>query len=277
LCTSVERTKFYTHQIKQEKPAEIPETLPEHWPKEGVVEFKDVQLKYRDDLPMVLDGVSLTVHGGEKIGIVGRTGAGKSSLMVGLFRLVELASGSISVDGVDISTMGLTDLRSKMAIIPQDPVAFSGTVRFNLDPQGLCTDEEIWHALDRVCLRAAVDALDDKLDATVAEGGENFSVGQRCQICLARALLRKSKVLILDEATASIDMETDSIIQQTIRADFARSTILTIAHRLNTIVDYDRVLVMDKGKIKEFDTPAVCLAFQFLLCINWFDQCKCVF
>jgi ATP-binding cassette subfamily C (CFTR/MRP) protein 1 len=226
------------------------------WPSAGAIAIRDLRMRYREGLPLVLDGVSLDIRGGEKVGVVGRTGAGKSSLMVGLFRLVEAAGGSIAIDGIDISTIGLADLRERLAIIPQDPVLYSGTVRSNLDPFGLYTDAQIWHALERAYLHKAVESLENRLDAPVSENGENLSVGQRCQICLARALLRHAKILILDEATASIDMETDKQIQDTIRADFADCTILTIAHRLNTIVDYDRVLVLDAGKIREYDTPA---------------------
>jgi ABC-type multidrug transport system fused ATPase/permease subunit len=255
---SVERSKYYTDSLPQEAPAEIEGAVPPkgEWPSAGAITVRGLQMRYRPELDLVLDGVSLDIKGGEKIGVVGRTGAGKSSLMVAMFRLVEAAGGSISIDGIDISKVGLQDLRSRMAIIPQDPVLYSGSLRANLDPFNQYTDEEVWFALDRAYMRKAVEALDAKLDAPVTENGDNFSVGQRCQICLARALLRKAKVLILDEATASIDMETDALIQQTIRSDFKDCTILTIAHRLNTVVDYDRVLVLSFGKVKEFDTPA---------------------
>merc|ERR1712150_49557 len=189
------------------------------------------------------------------IGIVGRTGAGKSSLTVALFRLVEPAQGSIKIDGLDITSMGLHELRTKLTIIPQDPVLFSGTLRINLDPFGFHTDDEIWKVLDLAHLRDYAKTLEKGLQHEVAEGGENLSVGQRQLVCLARALLRKTKILILDEATAAVDLETDDLIQATIRKEFMDCTVLTIAHRLNTIMDYDRIMVLDKGEKAEMDTP----------------------
>ncbi|KAJ3277412.1 Multidrug resistance-associated protein 4, partial [Borealophlyctis nickersoniae] len=200
------------------------------------------------------------VEGGEKVGVVGRTGAGKSSIISALLRLVEPTSGTILIDGVDVCKIGLHDLRSRIAIIPQDPVLFSGTVRSNLDPFGQYTDQDLWDVLDRSNLKSAVAASPGGLDSTVAENGENWSTGQRQLLCLARAMLRRAKVIILDEATASVDLATDEFIQTAIRRDFASATILTIAHRLNTIADYDRVLVLDHGKVKEYDSPAALLA-----------------
>jgi ABC-type multidrug transport system ATPase subunit len=179
--------------------------------------------------------------------------------MLALFRIVEICGGSIIVDNVDISTISLSELRSSLSIIPQDPVLFSGTVRFNLDPFNEYTDSQIWLALEKSHLKPAIQKLQLKLEAPVAENGENFSVGQRCMICMARAMLQNSSILIMDEATASVDMETDSWIQQSLRENFPNCTLLTIAHRLNTIIDYDRVIVMDNGIISEFDTPAVLL------------------
>lgn len=195
-----------------------------------------------------------------KIGIVGRTGAGKSSLTLSLFRLIEPAGGKIIIDDIDISQIGLHELRSKITIIPQDPVLFSGTIRSNLDPFEVFTDTQIWTALEHAHLKHYVKGLESELEHKVVEGGENLSVGQRQLICLARALLRKTKVLILDEATAAVDLETDSMIQTTIRKEFKDCTILTIAHRLNTIMDSTRILVLDKGKIGEFDSPSNLLA-----------------
>jgi len=190
------------------------------------------------------------------VGVVGRTGAGKISMMLAICRLVESAGGSITIDGVDTSKIGLHDLRSKLAIIPQDPVLYSGTIRFNLDPFNAYSDEALWTALGQAQMKAFVEGLPQQLNSPVTEGGDNLSVGQRCQTCLARAILRHSHVLILDEATASVDMETDAAIQKSIRRDFDNCTIITIAHRLNTVVDYDRVVVMSFGKVIEFDTPA---------------------
>ncbi|XP_065338923.1 multidrug resistance-associated protein 1 isoform X7 [Cloeon dipterum] len=252
---AVERIKEYG-ETKQEAAWDIPETKPpKEWPQEGNVVFKDYQVRYREGLDLVLHGISCDVKGGEKIGIVGRTGAGKSSLTLGLFRIIEAAGGSIYIDGVDISKIGLHALRSRLTIIPQDPVLFSGTLRINLDPFEQYKDEEIWRALEHAHLKHFIKGLAAGLSHEVSEGGENLSVGQRQLICLARALLRKTKVLVLDEATAAVDLETDDLIQQTIRTEFKDCTILTIAHRLNTILDSDRVVVLDKGKIIEFEPP----------------------
>ncbi|KAG8311151.1 Canalicular multispecific organic anion transporter 1 [Homalodisca vitripennis] len=189
------------------------------------------------------------------VGIVGRTGAGKSSLTLCLFRILEAAGGQITIDGQDISKLGLHDLRSRLTIIPQDPVLFSGTLRMNLDPFDKEKDEAVWRALELAHLKHFVKGLNLGLQHQVAEGGDNLSVGQRQLICLARALLRKTKVLILDEATAAVDLETDDLIQRTIRSQFNDCTVLTIAHRLNTIMDSDRVIVLDKGLIVEYDSP----------------------
>ena len=173
-----------------------------------------------------------------------------------LFRLIEPAGGEISIDNQNIAQLGLHDLRSRLTVIPQDPVLFSGTFRRNVDPIGDHTDEEIWRALEQSHLKSFVDTLEAGLDYEIAEGGENISSGQKQLVCLTRALLRKSKILVLDEATAAVDIETDELIQNTIRKEFRDCTIVTIAHRLNTIMDYDRIIVMDKGKIIECDSPA---------------------
>ncbi|KDR24195.1 Multidrug resistance-associated protein 1, partial [Zootermopsis nevadensis] len=256
---AVERIKEYG-ETEQEAPWDIPTNQPSSaWPEKGQVEFKDYQVRYREGLDLVLRGISFTVKGGEKVGIVGRTGAGKSSLTLGLFRIIEAAGGKILIDGVDVSKLGLHALRSRLTIIPQDPVLFSGTLRVNLDPFGSCSDSDIWLALEHAHLKAFVKALPDSLEHSVSEGGENLSVGQRQLICLARALLRKTKVLILDEATAAVDLETDDLIQTTIRSEFKDSTVLTIAHRLNTIMDSDRVIVLDRGLLVEYDTPEALL------------------
>ena len=213
-------------------------------------------MRYRDG-PLVLKDVTVDIKGGEKIGVVGRTGSGNSSLMNALFRIVELEKdgGSIEIDGVDISQVGTDILRFNLSIIPQDPVMFSNTVRYNIDPFGTATEPEIWDVLEKVQLEEVIRFLPEGLDDQVAEGGENFSQGQRQLLCIARSLLRKPKVLVMDEATASIDNSTDAAIQKMIRENFADATVLTIAHRLNTILDSDRVLVMDDGNVAEFDTP----------------------
>uniref|UniRef100_A0A182U6V9 ABC-type glutathione-S-conjugate transporter n=1 Tax=Anopheles melas TaxID=34690 RepID=A0A182U6V9_9DIPT len=253
---AVERIKEYG-ETKQEAAWELPNsTLPRDWPEQGMVEFRDFQVRYREGLELVLRGISFTVNGGEKVGIVGRTGAGKSSLTLALFRIIESAGGSIVIDGQDISQLGLHALRSRLTIIPQDPVLFSGTLRINLDPFNAHSDDDIWKALEHAHLKTFVKGLTAGINHEVTEGGENLSVGQRQLICLARALLRKTKVLILDEATAAVDLETDDLIQRTIRTEFKDCTVLTIAHRLNTIMDSDKVIVLDKGQIVEFAPPA---------------------
>lgn len=229
---------------------------PDNWPDNGVISFKNYSTRYRPGLDLVLQDVNCQIKSSEKIGIVGRTGAGKSSLTLALFRLIEPADGEINIDNRNISKMGLHDLRSRLTVIPQDPVLFSGTFRRNIDPIGAHTDEEIWLALEQSHLKNFVDTLEAGLDYEIAEGGENLSSGQKQLVCLTRALLRKSKILVLDEATAAVDIETDELIQNTIRKEFRDCTIVTIAHRLNTIMDYDRIIVMDKGKIIEFDSPA---------------------
>ena len=251
---SVERLTAYWD-LPQEKPAEIEDKKPDDdWPHDGMIEFEDVWMRYRPELDPVLKGVSFTINSGDKVGIVGRTGSGKSSLIVTLFRLVEPYDGRILLDGVNILELGLNDVRGRIAAIPQDPVLFSGSVRTNLDPYDKHSDVEIWEALSHVSLKEVVAALDGGLSATVAENGDNFSVGQRQLLCVARALLRQPRVLVADEATASVDSETDSLIQKTIRREFKHCTVVTIAHRINTILDSSKVLVMDNGVVAEYDT-----------------------
>uniref|UniRef100_A0A7N8XN14 ATP-binding cassette, sub-family C (CFTR/MRP), member 3 n=1 Tax=Mastacembelus armatus TaxID=205130 RepID=A0A7N8XN14_9TELE len=253
---AVERVKEYS-ETKTEAPWEVEDKKPPpEWPIKGNVEFQNYSVRYREGLDLVLKNLTLNVRGGEKIGIVGRTGAGKSSMTLCLFRLLEAAAGEITIDEVRIAEIGLHDLRSKLTIIPQEPVLFSGTLRMNLDPFDKYTDEDVWKALEHSHLHRFVSNQTAKLELQCSEGGENLSVGQRQLVCLARALLRKTRILILDEATAAIDLETDDLIQSTIRTQFEDCTVFTIAHRLNTIMDYTRVLVLDKGQIAEFDTPA---------------------
>ncbi|XP_018048305.1 PREDICTED: multidrug resistance-associated protein 1 isoform X2 [Atta colombica] len=257
---AVERIKEYS-ETAQEAPWKNTEFTPsKEWPKHGRVDFKDFKVRYREGLDLVLNGLTFSVLGGEKIGIVGRTGAGKSSMTLALFRIIEAAQGKILIDDIDISKLGLHDLRSRLTIIPQDPVLFSGTLRMNLDPFDCYNDEEVWKALEHAHLKLFVENLPNGLLHEVTEGGENLSVGQRQLICLARALLRKTKILILDEATAAVDLETDDLIQTTIRQEFKNCTVLTIAHRLNTILDSDRVIVLNKGLIVEYDSPEVLLS-----------------
>ncbi|XP_057553345.1 multidrug resistance-associated protein 1-like isoform X5 [Hippopotamus amphibius kiboko] len=253
-AVSIERVCEY-ESMDKEAPWIMSKRPPSQWPNKGVVEFVNYQARYRDDLGLALQDITFQTHAEEKIGIVGRTGAGKSTLSNCLFRIVERAGGRIMIDGIDISAIGLHDLRGKLNIIPQDPVLFSGTLQMNLDPLDRYSDGELWEVLELCHLKEFVQSLPKKLLHEISEGGENLSVGQRQLVCLARALLRKTKILILDEATASIDFETDNLVQTTIRKEFSDCTILTIAHRLHSIIDSDRVLVLDSGRITEFETP----------------------
>uniref|UniRef100_A0A7N0VJV5 ABC-type xenobiotic transporter n=1 Tax=Kalanchoe fedtschenkoi TaxID=63787 RepID=A0A7N0VJV5_KALFE len=252
---AVERVGTYID-LPSEAPSIIESNRPPiGWPALGSIEFEDVLLRYRPGLPSVLHGLSFKVYPGEKIGVVGRTGAGKSSLLYALFRLVELERGRILIDGLDLAKFGLADLRQSLSIIPQSPVLFSGTIRSNLDPFGEHSDSDLWEALDRAHMKNVLSELSYGLDEKVLEGGENFSVGQRQLLSLARALLVRTRIIVVDEATASVDLSTDALIQKTIREEFKSSTMLTIAHRLNTVIDCDRILVMDAGQVQEYDHP----------------------
>ncbi|NXO30166.1 MRP1 protein, partial [Cisticola juncidis] len=252
---SVERVREYLS-----TPKEAPWTLNgklqgQVWPTEGRIEFRNYSLCYRPGLELALRRVSVTINGHEKIGITGRTGAGKSSLAVGLLRLVEAAEGAILIDGQDIAQLGLHDLRTNITVIPQDPVLFSGSLRMNLDPLNQYTDADIWTALELTQLKNFVADLPEQLEYKCTDQGENLSTGQKQLLCLARALLQKAKILILDEATAAVDVETDAQIQSMLRTQFRDSTVLTIAHRVSTVLDCDRILVLENGRIAEFDTP----------------------
>uniref|UniRef100_A0A8D0H1W3 ATP-binding cassette sub-family C member 5 n=1 Tax=Sphenodon punctatus TaxID=8508 RepID=A0A8D0H1W3_SPHPU len=259
--TSVERINHYIKTLSLEAPARIKnKSPPPDWPQEGEVAFENAEMRYRENLPLVLKKVSFTIKPKEKIGIVGRTGSGKSSLGMALFRLVELSGGCIKIDGVKINDIGLADLRSKLSIIPQEPVLFSGTVRSNLDPFTQYSEVQIWDALERTHMKECITQLPMKLESEVMENGENFSVGERQLLCIARVLLRRCKILILDEATAAMDTETDLLIQETIREAFADCTMLTIAHRLHTVLGSDRIMVLTQGQVVEFDTPPALLA-----------------
>jgi len=257
---STERLHYYGTQLEEEAPLHTIE-VPDTWPEKGEIVFDNVEMRYRENLPLVLQGLTMHVAGGERLGVVGRTGAGKSSIMSTLFRLVEISGGSITIDGLDISKIGLHDLRSRLAIIPQDPTLFRGTIRSNLDPFNEHTDLELWSALRQSDLVSADASLDDKspgrihLDGIVEEEGLNFSLGQRQLMALARALVRGSQIIVCDEATSSVDMETDDKIQRTIATGFKGKTLLCIAHRLRTIINYDRICVMDQGRIAELDAP----------------------
>ncbi|KAG0223993.1 Multidrug resistance-associated protein 1 [Mortierella sp. GBA43] len=282
LFVSVERIQEYSN-LPTEAPLDCPRDnqLPQNWPQHGRIVFKDFSARYREGLDLCIRDASFTIESEEKLGVVGRTGAGKSSLTLSLFRIIEAADsywaresdpsstdrvrvptgpnvngGSIEIDGVDISTLGLRQLRRHLSIIPQEPTLFAGTVRDNLDPFHEHQDSELWEALDRAHLKPHMSSLAEGLSFIVAPNGENFSAGQRSLICLARALLRKSKILVLDEATAAVDVQTDDLIQKTIRKEFKDRTIVTIAHRIKTVMDSDKILVLDHGQVKEFDTPA---------------------
>ncbi|KAG0099344.1 hypothetical protein BGZ93_008058 [Podila epicladia] len=277
---AIERITEYTDMAQE--PAAIVEGRrpPAAWPTGGSIEVKDLELKYAPDLETVLKGVSFTVESRQKVGVVGRTGSGKSTLALSIFRFVEPEAGTIYIDGINICDIGLDDLRSRLTIIPQDPMLFTGTIRSNLDPFGDHVDADLWEALKRVHLVSNEDSAansdneaDDavtvaapgggrthisfsSLDNPVSEGGSNLSQGQRQLLCMARALLRNSKIIVMDEATASVDFATDKAIQSAIQQEFENSTVLCIAHRLNTIILYDKVLVLDHGKVLEYDTPS---------------------
>ncbi|KAJ3711222.1 P-loop containing nucleoside triphosphate hydrolase protein [Lentinula raphanica] len=255
---SVERILHQTD-VQPEAPLEhVDHLVSQSWPTSGAVEFRDYSTKYRPELDFVLKKINLRIKPSEKVGVVGRTGAGKSSLLLALFRIIEPVEGTIFIDGVDITTIGLHDLRSSISIVPQTPDLFEGTLRENIDPVGEHSDVDIWDALAQAHLKEFVESLPDGrgLDEPVREGGSSLSSGQRQLLCFARALLRKSKVLVLDEATSAVDLDTDKAIQEIIRGHaFKDVTILTIAHRLNTIMDSDRVLVMSSGEVAEFDSP----------------------
>ncbi|XP_022139647.1 ABC transporter C family member 3-like [Momordica charantia] len=252
---SVERIFQYTS-IPSEPPLVIDENQPDrNWPAFGEVELHDLQVRYAPQLPLVLRGITCTFPGGKKTGIVGRTGSGKSTLIQTLFRIVNPVAGRMMIDCINISTIGLHDLRSKLSIIPQDPTMFEGTVRSNLDPLEEYSDEDIWEALDKCQLGDEVRKKEGKLDSAVSENGENWSMGQRQLVCLGRVLLKKSKVLVLDEATASVDTATDNLIQQTLRQHFSNCTVITIAHRITSVLGSDMVLLLSHGLIEEYDAP----------------------
>jgi len=269
-AVAVERVQEY-QQIESEGDRVSPadQTLPKDWPSRGSVDFQGVKLRYRPGLPLVLKGLDIAIPAGSKVGVVGRTGAGKSTLVVALLRIVELCEGRILIDGQDIRKVGLAKLRSSIAVIPQDPVLYSGSVRTNLDPFDQYNDNRLYETLERVGLyssntatgfsahsasssgQARVESLDDM----VSESGVNFSVGQRQLLVIARALLHGSMIVIMDEATAAVDAETDAAIQKVMRQEFKKATVITVAHRLNTIMDSDYILVMSDGRASEFDSP----------------------
>ncbi|XP_022102306.1 ATP-binding cassette sub-family C member 9-like isoform X2 [Acanthaster planci] len=254
---AVERIQFYSEVDREDYSGAEPSA---GWPHSGEIRIDNVSVRYAEDLEGVLRNVSVYLKSGEKVGICGRTGSGKSSLTLALLRIIDIFEGQIFIDGMNIMSVPLTTLRSKISIIPQDPVLFTGPIRTNLDPERNVSDDEMWHALEIAQLKDVVSQLDGGLDAVVNEGGENFSVGQRQLFCLARAFLRKSRILIMDEATASVDMETDKTLQTVVATAFADRTVLTIAHRIATIRDADKIIVLDGGRMVEFGSPEELLA-----------------
>ncbi|KAL2613213.1 hypothetical protein R1flu_024905 [Riccia fluitans] len=257
---SVERVNQYSN-LTSEAPLVIEDHRPPvDWPDEGKIVLDKLQFRYRANAPLVLKGVSCVIEAREKVGVVGRTGSGKSTLVQALFRLVEPAGGRILIDGLDITTVGLSDLRSRLNVIPQEPAVFEGSLRSNLDPFDKHTDHEIWKALEKCHLADAVRSKREKLNATVSQGGDNWSVGERQLLCLGRALLTRAKILVLDEATASVDINTDTIIQRTIREHFGNCTLISVAHRIPSVIDADRVLVLDAGYLKENASPEILLS-----------------
>ncbi|KAJ8643276.1 hypothetical protein MRB53_005024 [Persea americana] len=274
---SVERIKQYMH-IPPEPPAIIDDRRPPpSWPSEGRIDLHDLKIKYRPNAPLVLKGITCTFQAGNRVGVVGRTGSGKTTLISALFRLVEPIGGRILIDGLDICSMGLKDLRMKLSIIPQEPALFRGSVRSNLDPLGLYSDHEIWKALEKCQLAATIRNIPNLLDSSVSDDGENWSAGQRQLFCLGRVLLRRNRILVLDEATASIDSATDAVLQRVIRQEFANCTVITVAHRVPTVTDSDMVMVLSYGKLIEYDRPSKLMetnsSFSKLVAEYW-SNCK---
>ncbi|GAB2281544.1 ABC transporter C member 14 [Dionaea muscipula] len=253
---SVERIKQFTNIPSEAEWTTKDRLPPPKWPSQGNIELHELQVRYRPSTPLVLKGITLSITGGQKIGVVGRTGSGKSTLIQVFFRLVEPSAGKIIIDTIDICKLGLHDLRSRFGIIPQEPVLFEGTVRSNVDPLGQFSDDEIWKSLERCQLKDVIVSKPEKLDSSVVDNGDNWSVGQRQLLCLGRVMLKRSRLLFMDEATASVDSQTDAVIQRIIREDFADCTIISIAHRIPTVMDCDKVLVVDAGRAKEFDSPS---------------------
>lgn len=252
---SVERVLEYADLPSEEQSGNAVKTkAAEDWPLKGEIEFKNLSLYYNDETKPAIKNLNFSIKSQEKIGIVGRTGSGKSSIIQSLFRMSNI-TGMIEIDGVDTQSLSLQELRKCISIIPQDPILFSGSLRSNLDPFDENKDEAIWSVLDQVELKETVSTLAGGLECKISDGGSNFSLGQRQLICLGRALLRRNKILVLDEATASVDYETDTLIQKTINNEFSNCTVLTIAHRLHTVINSDRILVMDGGSLVELDHP----------------------
>ena len=258
--TSVQRVLRYA-ELEPEPGYELTREPPAEWPKDGTLQFKETSLRYYNQGPRVLNKLCFTVKNGEKVGIVGRSGAGKSSLIAALMRMPE-HEGDIFIDGATIKELNLTQSRSVVSVIPQNPFLFADTIRFNLDPEEKHSDLQLWHVLEKMQLKPLIEKSPNQLHCLVHENGSNFSLGERQMICLARAMLQKNKILIFDEATASIDLKTEKLIHEAVHTKFDNCTVLTIAHRLDTITDHDRVLVLDEGKVVEFDQPKVLLTIN---------------
>ncbi|XP_074312421.1 ABC transporter C family member 8-like isoform X2 [Silene latifolia] len=274
---SVERIKQFMH-IEAEPPSIVLQNRPpSSWPYKGRIELQELQIRYRPNAPLVLKEVTCIFKEGSRVGIVGRTGSGKTTLISALFRLIEPQSGRILIDGLDISTIGLKDLRSKLSIIPQEPTLFKGSVRSNLDPLGLYSDQDIWKALEKCQLKETISNLPNQLDSSVSDEGQNWSAGQRQLFCLGRVLLKRNRILVLDEATASIDSKTDAILQRIIREEFAQCTVITVAHRVPTVIDSDMVMVLSFGRLVEYDEPSKLMetnsCFSKLVTEYW-SSCK---
>ncbi|CAN6241978.1 unnamed protein product [Urochloa humidicola] len=253
---SVERILQYSR-IPSEAPLVVDYCRPPNsWPHNGTINIRCLEVRYAEHLPSILRNISCTIPGRKKVGIVGRTGSGKSTFIQALFRIVEPREGTIKIDNVDICKIGLHDLRGRLSIIPQDPTMFEGTLKGNLDPLNEYSDQRVWEVLDKCQLGDIIRKSPKKLDSTVVENGENWSMGQRQLFCLGRVLLKRSNILVLDEATASVDSSTDAIIQETIRQEFGDCTVLTVAHRIHTVIDSDLILVFSEGRIVEYDTPS---------------------
>ncbi|KEH19126.1 ABC transporter-like family-protein [Medicago truncatula] len=261
---SVERIKQFIN-IPAEPPAVVDHNRPpSSWPSKGKIDLQGLEIRYRPNAPLVLKGITCTFKGGSRVGVVGRTGSGKSTLISALFRLVEPSSGDILIDGINICSMGLKDLRMRLSIIPQEPTLFKGSIRTNLDPLGLYSDDEIWNvneltsqlAVEKCQLKETICKLPSLLDSSVSDEGGNWSLGQRQLFCLGRVLLKRNKILVLDEATASIDSATDAILQRIIRQEFEECTVITVAHRVPTVIDSDMVMVLSYGKLVEYDEPS---------------------
>ena len=255
--TSVERIITYTH-IEQEPGYDCHQQPPQSWPNHGQVAIKNLSLVYYQNGPEILKDITFSVNSQEKIGIVGRTGAGKSSLVSAMFRMPQ-PTGQVIIDDVEIAKINIQSARRAMAVITQNPILFTGSLRMNLDPFQEYSDQELWDALEEASLKNMVEKLPKQLSEEIKECGANFSVGERQLLCLARALLKRSKIIIMDEATANVDYKTDQLIQETIHTKSKHCTVITIAHRLNTIIDYDRVLVLKNGQVVEYDKPEILL------------------